>query len=275
MYPWREFDLIAGTSTGGLLAIMLGRLRMSIDECEAAYAQLATDIFTPRRHRANFLGQSVDFLKANGKFDEQPLEKNLKNNIKDAGLDEEEFLHDMRADSPKVSFGDLADVKIWEAGRATSAASTFFDPITIGQNGERFADGAIHYNNPIRLVLQESYALWPTGERLLISIGTGSAPGKAIDSSLLNLVNQLVHIATETEKTAREFLLDHEDMVKADRLFRFNVYHGLGDIGLDESKEIEQISARTRTYLRDPEVTRKAIACVSAMRELRGASLSL
>jgi patatin-like phospholipase/acyl hydrolase len=26
--PWKYFDLICGTSTGGLLAIMLGRLRM-------------------------------------------------------------------------------------------------------------------------------------------------------------------------------------------------------------------------------------------------------
>ena len=26
--PWQYFDLICGTSTGGLLAIMLGRLRM-------------------------------------------------------------------------------------------------------------------------------------------------------------------------------------------------------------------------------------------------------
>lgn len=32
--PWQEFDLIGGRSTGGLLAIMLGRLRMSTAECE-------------------------------------------------------------------------------------------------------------------------------------------------------------------------------------------------------------------------------------------------
>jgi len=56
-------------------------------------------------------------------------------------------------------------------------------------------------------------------------------------------------------------------MVQANRLFRFNVYHGLGEIGLDESKEMAQIAARTRTYLRDPEVTRKATACVSALKE--------
>lgn len=163
-------------------------------------------------------------------------------------------------------FGDLTDVKIWEAARATSAASTFFEPITIGSHGEKFADGALHYNNPVELVLQESFELWPSGDRILITIGTGSAPGRAIDTSLKDLVSQLVRIATETEESARTFLRVHEDMVRADRLFRFNVYHGLGEIGLDESKEIAQIATRTRTYLRDPEVSRKAIACVGALR---------
>jgi hypothetical protein len=128
----------------------------------------------------------------------------------------------------------------------------------------------LHYNNPVELVLQESLELWPNNDRVLISIGTGSAPGQAIDTNLQTLVSQLVRIATETEETARAFLRSHEDMVLANRLFRFNVYHGLGEIGLDESKEMPQIAARTRTYLRDPEVTRKATECVAALKENQG-----
>lgn len=173
----------------------------------------------------------------------------------------------LRSYENPTTFGDIADVKIWEAGRATSAASTFFDPITIGNHGEKFADGALHYNNPVELVLQESLELWPNDGRVLISIGTGSAPGQTIDTNLKALVSQLVRIATETEETARAFSRVHGDMVGANRLFRFNVYHGLGEIGLDESREIAQIATRTRTYLRDPDVTRKAIACVTALRE--------
>ncbi|CCO32458.1 Calcium-independent phospholipase A2-gamma [Rhizoctonia solani AG-1 IB] len=43
--PCDYFDLIAGTSTGGLIAIMLGRLRMSVDECILYYHRLAKQIF--------------------------------------------------------------------------------------------------------------------------------------------------------------------------------------------------------------------------------------
>ena len=41
----------------------------------------------------------------------------------------------------------LRMTKIWEAGRATSAASSFFNPITIGDFRESFVDGATGANN--------------------------------------------------------------------------------------------------------------------------------
>lgn len=43
--PCEVFDLIGGTSTGGLIAIMLGRLEMDVDECIAAYTELMKAIF--------------------------------------------------------------------------------------------------------------------------------------------------------------------------------------------------------------------------------------
>ena len=45
--PCDYFDLIGGTSTGGLIAIMLGRLKMSIEECRDAYLELSKQAFTP------------------------------------------------------------------------------------------------------------------------------------------------------------------------------------------------------------------------------------
>jgi patatin-like phospholipase/acyl hydrolase len=42
---------------------------------------------------------------------------------------------------------EFPDIKIWEAARATSAAPTVFDPITV--DNTTFLDGGIHANNPI------------------------------------------------------------------------------------------------------------------------------
>ncbi|KAF8244379.1 FabD/lysophospholipase-like protein, partial [Wilcoxina mikolae CBS 423.85] len=43
--PSEYFDLIAGTSTGGIIAILLGRLHLSVDECIDLYKNLAGEIF--------------------------------------------------------------------------------------------------------------------------------------------------------------------------------------------------------------------------------------
>ncbi|KAG9119619.1 hypothetical protein FRC07_005285 [Ceratobasidium sp. 392] len=43
--PYECFDFIAGTSTGGLIAIMLGRLKMTVQQCIDEYQLLAEQVF--------------------------------------------------------------------------------------------------------------------------------------------------------------------------------------------------------------------------------------
>lgn len=43
--PCHYFDYIAGTSTGGLISIMLGRLRMNIDDCITEYENIGSELF--------------------------------------------------------------------------------------------------------------------------------------------------------------------------------------------------------------------------------------
>jgi len=43
--PCEQFDLIAGTGTGGLIAIMLGRLRLDIDTCKDVYVRMTRRVF--------------------------------------------------------------------------------------------------------------------------------------------------------------------------------------------------------------------------------------
>ncbi len=52
--------------------------------------------------------------------------------------------------SPRSDNSDLLNATtIWQACRATSAATTFFDPIAIGPFDEEFVDDALGANNPV------------------------------------------------------------------------------------------------------------------------------
>ena len=163
LHPWQEFDMIGGTSTGGIIANMLGRLRMSLDECEEAYKTLSKKIFSATAHGSANPRRMYDFLKANGKFDERPLEESIRDTLWGRNLAENELLQERDSEACKVfvcatraensapavlrsyesnkndPFYEIC--QIWEAVRATSAASTFFEPIRIGPNEETFVDG--------------------------------------------------------------------------------------------------------------------------------------
>jgi patatin-like phospholipase/acyl hydrolase len=86
--PCDYFDMIAGTSTGGLIAVMLGRLRMTVDECIAAYTTLSDKVFEKKSHRVNIKG------KLQGRFDSAELERVIKDIIVTCGLDEDALLKD-------------------------------------------------------------------------------------------------------------------------------------------------------------------------------------
>lgn len=179
--PWQEFDMIGGTSTGGLIAIMLGRLRMSVDDCIDAYTKLSEKIFEPVLSKANVPGRAIQKLRAEGKFEAHVLEEQIKQLLRKRGWPEEALLTDNSADAPKVFVTAVQAIdadsvvirsynnsrawdevssrcRIWEAARATSAASTFFDPITIGNI--RYVDGALQDNNPIFKADEESRGTW-------------------------------------------------------------------------------------------------------------------
>ncbi|KAH7119390.1 acyl transferase/acyl hydrolase/lysophospholipase [Dactylonectria estremocensis] len=81
--PCDYFDMIGGTSTGGLIAIMLGRLRMTIDECITAYTSLSDKVFEKKSHRVKINGQFQ------GRFDTAALEQAVKQILVDNGHGED------------------------------------------------------------------------------------------------------------------------------------------------------------------------------------------
>jgi hypothetical protein len=91
--PCEYFDLIGGTSTGGypyldylfylstdhvrsIIAIMLGRLRMTVDECIRAYKKVAQQAFTLKR-------TSILPARPTGAFSAKALEAAIKETIEE------------------------------------------------------------------------------------------------------------------------------------------------------------------------------------------------
>ena len=150
-----------------------------------------------------------------------------------------------------------SDCTVWQAARATSAATTFFDKVQIGQ--QQFVDGATGANNPVEIVLEEAKSIWPDAIQkgriqCLVSVGTGVPDLKKFGNNLKEVVETLKNIATETETTETRFYNNHRFLGIDGRYFRFNVDRGLYDVGLDDSEKMGEIEASAKAYLEAPRV---------------------
>src|SRR3954465_15801039 len=65
LLPCHYFDYMYGTSTGGLISVMLARLRMTVPQCLEIYRQVGNDLFG---HRRNVLPLAT-------KYHHKPLER--------------------------------------------------------------------------------------------------------------------------------------------------------------------------------------------------------
>jgi predicted acylesterase/phospholipase RssA len=112
--------------------------------------------------------------------------------------------------SPGGSLHLFNSAKIWEACQATSAATSFFDPIVVGPFEEEFVDGALGASNPVYTLWSQAQDLW-AGDRLqdklncLVSIGTGVSTLKGFGDDAVHVRNTLIKLTTETERTAEQF----------------------------------------------------------------------
>jgi hypothetical protein len=172
--------------------------------------------------------------------------------------------------SPRGRERLLRTTKIWEAGRATSAASSFFDPITIGDFKEGFVDGATGANNPVYEAWNEAQDIWPSGSledqiKCLVSIGTGVPSLTPFKDDLVSIGQSLLAIATETEKTAERFCRDKSRLDDMGRYYRFNVLRGLEGVGLEDSKRKNIIIAATDRYIESQVVFKQMKACADNM----------
>ncbi|KAF1985833.1 hypothetical protein K402DRAFT_454822 [Aulographum hederae CBS 113979] len=162
---------------------------------------------------------------------------------------------------------------ICEAALATSAATSFFDPVKIG--ARQFEDGGLGVNNPAEQVEEEAADIWCSNSRKLmplvkcfVSIGTGNSGKKAIEDTLPKFLSKtLVDLVTETVKTESRIIARWGALLTEKRYFRLNVEQGLQDVGLTEYREQGRIEAATYEYLDHMQQQVQVRDCIANLKE--------
>ncbi|KAJ7448742.1 hypothetical protein FB451DRAFT_760354 [Mycena latifolia] len=252
--PCDYFEVIGGSGTGGIIALMLGRLRMSIAASISAYEKL----------------QPESKSGSTEQFKASQLEKVLRQIFREQKMKDvrshacKTFVCTMHESNMNAGIPELFrsydtpeepafDCKIWEAARATSATPGLFKPMEIGSGGvrPRYIGGCVGHNNPTSLVVAEAQQIYPSQPVVLVvSIGSGHPNTIQIPRSpnLTAIAKTMQSIAADCERI-------HEDNARRFRsspntYFRLNVLQGLQHFDQQDWGRSGEISAHTRVYLR-------------------------
>ncbi|KAH0559860.1 hypothetical protein GP486_003625, partial [Trichoglossum hirsutum] len=237
--------------TGGLIAILLGRLGMSVDGAIEVFHRLGKKVFEP-----SLLGSTKQVIKEL---------------IESVGLKENESFLSIGGCKTFVCLNSINSIKagqvknvrswdksetflLWQVMYATCASLTFFEPIRLGSHGETYVSGLLGSLNPSFEALKEIKGIWnvdPDEVGIFLSIGTGLASPRGIGrfgpTQLDCLVNALSQFATDSEHTAQR--IQHVMSSNKRSYFRLNAVRGLDSIGATEWQNIAEIEAFTYRYM--------------------------
>jgi hypothetical protein len=208
------FDLIAGTSTGAIIAGGLS-LGMSVDEIEKKYKELGDKVFMRSFWRRGIARDS---------YDSEAVAESLRGVYGTGPLKRDDFKTGLLVVAKRLDTGSTwvltnnrkakyfppnakrpstipnSEYPLWQVVRASTAAPTFFAPEEISIHSDEtkarkdtvglFVDGGCSpHNNPslqaLMAATMEGYRFnWPAGpdDLLLVSVGTGKA-NPAVDTS--------------------------------------------------------------------------------------------
>lgn len=228
---YRRFDLVAGTSIGGILALALSSGKATMRDIVEAMSSQGTDIFGTKEPPLSQFGIIWDLIahRSTARYSAGPLRKLICEIV-----GEDTFIGDLKQKtivpavnvtkgSPQVfktphhaSFQRDWKVPVVDVALATSAAPTFFPLHTIGS--ERFADGGIYTNSPDEVAVHE--ALHFLGQKVddleILSIGTTTAkfsfPGKLASNMGLKdwLTDQrLISVMIAAQQMNTDFTMRH------------------------------------------------------------------
>jgi len=219
------FDLVAGTSTGGIIALGIGTTAKAGRPYRPAdlvglYVENGPSIFkkdliTPVR---SFIGP---------KYSPGSLERALEKFFGDTDLASAltpllVSSYDLAAQLPyffkshRIASDPTYNWKVRQIARATSAAPTFFPPLRLTGDGKEHAlvDGGIFANNPGMAAYAEALNLYPDeSEFFIVSVGTGDREDRityaeAKGWGLIGWARQILPVIMDSVSEAVDYELD-------------------------------------------------------------------
>jgi len=220
------FDLIAGTSTGGIIALALGTpanqgAPYSPAELLQLYFENGRTIFD--KNLLTLLRQVI-FPKYSPRGLEGVLARFFGTILFQRALTPLLISsYDLQAQIPyffkshRIHADKNFDWKVADIARATSAAPTYFPPLHLENASENLAlvDGGVYVNNPAMAAYAEARALYPTATQFVVTaVGTGNRQDhilfqKAKSWGLICWATKIIPVFMDSVSEAVDYELGH------------------------------------------------------------------
>ena len=221
---WQCFDLISGTSTGGIIALGIGTAcnngkPYAPDQLVDLYVRNGPQIFAK-----NWLTGVRELFAP--KYSPASLEYTLakfflSTEFSTALTPLLVSSYDLQTQRPfffkshKIAAYPNYNWRVVDIARATSAAPTFFPPLHLVRGPEDYAlvDGGVFVNNPAMAAYVEARALYPDAEKIVVvSVGTGDRQDNITYATakgwgLLGWARQIVPVLMDSVSEAVDYEL--------------------------------------------------------------------
>lgn len=262
------FDLIAGTSTGGIIALALG-LGVPAKEIAKLYEEKGPVIFGKDQSRKARFARSMRQLFKGAKHNSTGLRNELEAVFGDRLLGESQtrlIIPSFHPETSKVYVYKTAHherfqydhkVKVVDVALATSAAPTYL-PSHKSEAGVELIDGGVWANNPIGAAVVEAVGVlgWQRDLIDILSIGTLDEPIKPEHgrSALGMTISQYIikmFMAGQAHSSQGTAMLLTGDPHERKAIWRINQTAPAGRFSLDDPRKVGEMKDRALAEARE------------------------
>lgn len=261
------FDLYAGTSTGGIIALGLAKQKpLELSELLEMYTgEPARRIFKkdflsyfiPDNWRVledeRYASKGINSV-LKSFFGEAETMGELKQNVLITSYDTEKSKATIFTHFNHVKDCEYMDIPVWSIARATSAAPTYFEPHHFSTNyhGRKIeytcVDGGMIANNPTMCAYVEAKKQWPDEKIIVVSIGTGtlkqSTPFEDVKNlSKIGWLPKIFPIFFDGMNDTVDYQLE-KILTENQEYFRFQI-----ELTEKDSDQLDNTSHRNMNYL--------------------------